>query len=171
MDIRYTSKKQSNFFFSKIIKYNCLKTIFCFAFAFGVVSMQSYMLKEDNTMELKQLLMFGHQKFNKQMNLASHRSGFLEELLGKILIVLKLVGRFVKMFIVSLISYPFFFLRTKRFWLYVQVSPDLYGDNNTRLFTYWTVSYYYFLNFKILWAFFFFLFFFFFIIDFNLFCV
>jgi hypothetical protein len=21
-----------------------------------------------------------------------------------------------------------------------QVSPDLYGDNNTRLFTYWTVS-------------------------------
>ena len=22
----------------------------------------------------------------------------------------------------------------------LQVSPDLYGDNNTRLFTYWTVS-------------------------------
>lgn len=24
---------------------------------------------------------------------------------------------------------------------FLQVSPDLYGDNNTRLFTYWTVSF------------------------------
>lgn len=26
-------------------------------------------------------------------------------------------------------------------FLIFQVSPDLYGDNNTRLFTYWTVSF------------------------------
>ena len=26
------------------------------------------------------------------------------------------------------------------FNLVIQVSPNLYGDNNTRLFTYWTVS-------------------------------
>jgi hypothetical protein len=27
------------------------------------------------------------------------------------------------------------------FLSFIQVSPDLYGDNNTRLFTYWTVSF------------------------------
>lgn len=38
--------------------------------------------------------------------------------------------------LLSITSFSFFdiYLNTN------QVSPDLYGDNNTRLFTYWTVS-------------------------------
>ena len=79
------------------------------------------------------------------MNSASPRSGFLEELLGKILIALKLVGRFIKSSLIPSFCIKDFTFLSNLFWVWFfsnkkQVSPDLYGDNNTRFFTYWTVS-------------------------------
>lgn len=96
-------------------------------------------------MEQKQPWMFGNPKYNKQMSLVCLKSGFWVVLLVKISTALKLVGRYlpnpqyIYIYIISSILMSIVESDVKNVNNF-QVSPDLYGDNNTRLFTYWTVS-------------------------------